>query len=57
MHINLGILLQTERKDVDGAEAAYRAAITADPRHATAHTNLGILLEKRAQTILEVGVA
>ena len=29
----------------DGAEAAYRAAIAADPGHIDAHTNLGFLLE------------
>ena len=32
------------RKDFDGAVAAYRAAIAADPGHADAHSNLGILL-------------
>ena len=29
---------------MDGAEAAYRAAIAADPGHASAHKNLGSLL-------------
>ena len=43
-HYNLGILLKNERRDIDGAEAAYRAAIAADPGHAVAHYNLGILL-------------
>ena len=42
-HCNLGSLLQNEQKDVDGAEAAYRAAIAADPGYAKAHCNLGIL--------------
>jgi len=48
-HTNLGILLMTVRKDFDGAEAAYRAAIAADPGDAKAHYNLGILLEDMRQ--------
>jgi len=32
------------RQDFDGAEAAYRTAIAADPGNAHAHTNLGNLL-------------
>ena len=43
-HYNLGSLLQTVRGDIDGAEAAYRAAIAADPGHANAYHNLGFLL-------------
>ena len=43
-YINLGSLLRNERKDVDGAEKAYRAAIEADPRYANAHNNLAYLL-------------
>ena len=43
-HVNLGVLLQNERKDVDGAIEAYRAAIEADPGHANAHNTLGALL-------------
>jgi hypothetical protein len=39
-HFNLGHLLQTERKDIDGAEEAYRAAIAADPTHTVAHRAL-----------------
>ena len=34
------------RGDLDGAEAAYRAAIAADPGHANAHSNLGFLLHQ-----------
>ena len=30
---------------LDGAEAAYRAAIAADPGEAKAHLNLGVLLQ------------
>ena len=37
-------MLEDERKDVDGAEKAYRAAIEADPGNAKAHNNLGWLL-------------
>jgi hypothetical protein len=33
-HCNLGALLLHERKDTDGAEATFRAAIAADPTHA-----------------------
>ena len=54
-HFNLGGLLQIQRKDIDGAEAAYRAAIAADPGYAAAHYNLGILLEERAQEIAKSG--
>ena len=36
-HLNLGNLLQNERKDIDGAEAAYRAAIHLDPTYVIAH--------------------
>ena len=41
----LGHLLDEVRKDVDGAEQAYRAAIEADPGYAAAHNKLGLLLE------------
>ena len=46
---DLGLLLHSERQDVDGAEAAYHAAIAADPGHTNAHGNLGNLLAERAQ--------
>jgi len=42
---------QTKRQDVDGAEAAYRAAIAADPGFAQAHNNLGLLLEHKRQDV------
>ena len=63
---NLGWLLYKERQDMDDAEAAYRAAIAADPRQADAHkagqrsrrirgtpshTNLGLLLQHERQDI------
>ena len=44
LHFNLGVLLETLRKDIDGVEAAYRAAIAADPRITAAHYRLGRLL-------------
>eukprot|EP00618_Florenciella_parvula_P031728 CAMPEP_0119516806 /NCGR_PEP_ID=MMETSP1344-20130328/33891_1 /TAXON_ID=236787 /ORGANISM="Florenciella parvula, Strain CCMP2471" /LENGTH=621 /DNA_ID=CAMNT_0007554341 /DNA_START=397 /DNA_END=2262 /DNA_ORIENTATION=- len=40
----LGLLLSFVLKDMDGAEAAYRAAIAADPGHSHAHSHLGVLL-------------
>ena len=43
-HSNLGNVLQTVRKDYDGAERHYRKTIELDPKHATAHTCLGSLL-------------
>ena len=43
-HKYLGYLLQYERKGVDGAAEAYRAAIKADPGYAPARTYLGLLL-------------
>jgi hypothetical protein len=48
---NRGVLLKDVRKDVDGAEAAYRAAIAADPGLAYAHTALGILLKKKLEDV------
>ena len=36
---------RTVRQDIDGAVAAYRAAIAADPGYADAHNNLGHLLQ------------
>ena len=44
MHFNLCNLLLTERKDIDGADSADRAAIAIDPKHANAHSILGVLL-------------
>ena len=38
-----------QHKDIDGAEAAYREAIAADPGHAKAHTNLGLVLQNVRQ--------
>ena len=43
-HNNLGNLLYDERKDVAGAESAYRDAIAADPKFVLAHNNLEYLL-------------
>jgi tetratricopeptide (TPR) repeat protein len=43
-HNNLGLLMQTVRKDYDDAEQHYREAIELDPKHAWAHYNLGWLL-------------
>ena len=40
---------------MDGAEKAYRAAITAKPGHADAHMNLGILLNRRAVQLERAG--
>ena len=54
-HYNLAGLLETERKDVNGAEAAYRAAIAAEPGHTDAHSNLGTLLGQRAEQIQASG--
>ncbi len=43
---DLGNLLQLA-KHSDEAEAAYRRAIELDPKHASFHFNLGLVLEKR----------
>jgi len=43
-HFNLANLLLEERGDAGGAEAAYRAALAADPLFVAAHCNLGALL-------------
>jgi Tfp pilus assembly protein PilF len=42
---NYGNFLRA-RHDIDGAEAAYKAAIDADPSHASAHGNYAILLSE-----------
>ena len=54
-HSNLGLLLQDERQDVDGAEKAYCAAIEADPGHTIAHSGLGALRIERALDIEHEG--
>ena len=51
----LSFLLEKVRNDLDGAEAAYRAAIAADPGHANAHRNLGTLLVGRAKVAESAG--
>ena len=38
-----------ERQDFDGAEAAFRAAIVADPGHAKAYLGLGALFATHAE--------
>ena len=43
-HCYLGTLL-LKRGDIDGAEAAYRGAIAADPGFASTHFSLAILLQ------------
>jgi tetratricopeptide (TPR) repeat protein len=42
-HNNLGIALR-DKRDLAGAEAAFRKAIELDPKCATAHHNLGVAL-------------
>ena len=42
-HYNVGCALD-ERGDLDGAEAAYRAAVAAEPGDPSAHNNLGTML-------------
>ena len=41
---NLGYLLMDQKKDIDGAEAAFNKAIECDPKYALAWNNLGNLL-------------
>ena len=48
-HDSLGLLLFIERTDIDGAEAAYRASIAADPGCADGHWHLGWLLEEETE--------
>ena len=52
-HSNLGHLLYTKRQDFDGAEAAFRVAIAADPGFAMPMIRgaLGDVLEIRANQI------
>jgi tetratricopeptide (TPR) repeat protein len=45
-HTNLGLVLY-HRKDLAGAEAAYREALRLDPQYATAHNGLGNVLRER----------
>ena len=47
----LGVVLEMARKDINGAEAAYRAAIAAEPGHAEAHVRLGTLLQRERKDI------
>ena len=42
-HNSLGLALY-DKKDLDGALAAYREAIRLDPKDSTAHNNLGLVL-------------
>jgi len=44
VYFAFGSLLEKEREDIKGAEAAYREAIKADPGHTLAHCALGTLL-------------
>ena len=48
-NVSLGFLLEHVRKDVDGAEQAYRAAIKADPSNIDYHFNLGGLYRQLAR--------
>ena len=50
-HGNLGSVLQTVRKDYDGAEKMYRKAIELDPKHTHARRNLSIILEEQKNDI------
>jgi tetratricopeptide (TPR) repeat protein len=45
-HNNLGNVLR-DRKDVSGAEVAFRSAIRLEPRYALAHNGLGLVLYDR----------
>ena len=45
-HCKLGIVLW-DKKDLAGAEAAYREAIRLDPKYAAAHSNLGTVFRDR----------
>jgi tetratricopeptide (TPR) repeat protein len=47
-HYNLGVAL-ADKKDLEGAIACYRKAITADPKYAGAHNNLGVALEGKGK--------
>ena len=43
-NFSVGILLEHTRKDVDGAEQAFRAAIEADPNDMKPRKSLGLTL-------------
>ena len=47
-HYNVGVLLRMQQ-DIDGTEAAFKAAIAADPGDADAHSNIGFLLKNERQ--------
>jgi serine/threonine protein kinase/tetratricopeptide (TPR) repeat protein len=53
-HDSLGIALR-DKKDLAGAEAAFRKAIDLDPKYAWAHSNLGVAL--RANGRVEEAIA
>ena len=40
-HYNLGVLLETVKKDYAGAEQAYQEAVRLDPQNAPAHNFWG----------------
>ena len=46
-HFNLGSLLYTEHRDLDGAEAAWRICLAADPSSASSHFQLGCIASAR----------
>ena len=55
VNYTLGMMLNNVRQDSDGAEAAFRATIAADPGHAEAHTALAYVSGMRAHQIIKSG--
>lgn len=53
VHNNMGLLLETRKRDFSNALRHYRRAIAVNRRHVQAHTNLGLLLAREPFDMVE----